>query len=163
MKLSTVLMGVGIGAFALVGCGGDTDSTINNVEKTAAEKLLGQWQKACYHPSNSDHYKTKKLDFNVTHVKSVQIYFANDDRDCTGDVIETKTYVNQYTLGKKTKTTDGKDAIEYDKTWEGGGFYSVIQFDGDNKMNIAWDESGCETKETRCKTIGKNWKWFIKQ
>ncbi len=156
MKLSTVLMGVGVGAFALVGCASDNANT-------PAEKLVGSWHKDCHLPSDAGHYRTVDVTFKNGIFSYKKIKY--DDQGCTDNPQKFEEEGN-YTVGNTTKGDDGKEAYELDITWGADHkSYHMFRFKDNGNLLLSGSRDGHNgsTKETRSDHFDANWTGFKKQ
>jgi hypothetical protein len=181
MKLSTVLMGVGIGAFALVGCGGDNPGNDTASKSSFASALQGTWYQAvsaqgaeatneCVNIGDSAPYDSS-LKF-ITTFKSggnmTMVSKKYDTQDCDEDTLSSHVeYTLTYDIGNKVTDKDGDEAYEMDLvltgvTFKKGSFdeipstpkniYSTLKIK-DNKL---CGSEEAESKEERSHDISCN-------
>ena len=103
MKIATIAMGIGLGAFLMTGCGGGpTDDDKSDI--------VGTWVRACYQPSmDSDKgtHRTYTWKFTQKEFSYSATYYS--DENCTQDPVADGEGGGTYTIGGKAEDSSGKE------------------------------------------------------
>ena len=168
MKVATIAMGIGLGAFLMTGCGGPTDD--------GKSDIVGTWTEACYKLSsstlceNGGTYRTHTWTFEQKEFSYSATCYS--DEKCKQDEILDENASGTYSIGGKAKDINGKDTTELDFTTKklngedaNSSRYSMYRFDENDGLLIAvpkGDRDG-KSSEKRRNYIGSNWKGATKQ
>ena len=130
-----ILTGV---TLSIIGCGGGGSSKKDPIGggggSSKKDPIVGTWKSACY--EQEDNYAKTTISFKSDGngmIKQVN-YEDNECSQSNGDE-HTKSF--KYSLGKKTKDSEGEPAKEIDVTTQERKYYSMYKFKDNGNLLLA--------------------------